>query len=108
VPHPGGVGRKLPLGRRQAVAAIGVCEQVDRVLRAHARILRGIEQKLRIESDIRRVGLIVELHVAEDRHARPYIRQIQQLAPTVVADDDVGRVAKLLEIVAVRATASAR
>ena len=54
--------------------------------------------KLRIEPDIDAVGAVIELEVAEKGCVRPDVVYVEQLAPPVMANDDIGREPKLLQV----------
>ena len=95
--RPRGISRQLPPRGGLSDATQIERDMVDRVLRPDARKIKRMARKFRIEPDIGLIMLIVELHVAQHRNVGPQVAQIQHLAPTVVADDDVGRVAEVLQ-----------
>ena len=73
-------------------------QQIDGVLRPDARKSAGWRREFRIEPDIDAVDAIEELEIAEQRRVGPDIADVQQLAPAVMADDDVRLEAELLQI----------
>ena len=107
-PRPVRIGRELPSGRRLPMRAEVERQQVDRILRPDARVVRGMRREFRIEPDIDAVDAIVEFQIAEQRRVGPDVADVEQFAPAVVADDDVRLEAELLQIGRVCATISAR
>ena len=86
--RPVRVGRELEACRRLAVTGVVEGEQVDRVLRPDRGMAGDGLRHLGIEADIQTALPVVELEIAEHRHV-PHVADVQQLAPAVVADDDV-------------------
>src|SRR5258708_17363509 len=70
---------------------------VDGVFRANTRVIGWIDREFRIEYHVGPVCLVVEFHIADHRHTRKYIGQIEHFAPTLMADHDVRREAKPLQ-----------
>ncbi len=96
--RPVRIERLLPLGRRLPVLVQRQRQEVDRVHGADARILVGGQREFRVEADILAGHPVVELEIAEQRHVRPDIDQVQQLAPAVMADDHVRAEAQALQV----------
>jgi len=96
--RPGGIGFELETRRRLAMAAIGERQQVDRILGADAGVVGGIGRELRVEADIVAGDVVVELVVSQQRSRGPNVAQVQQLAPAVMADDDLRLEPERLEL----------
>ena len=95
---PFGVSGELPPRGRLAVLVQRQGQQVDDVHGADAGVLGGIDREFRVVADILAVRRVVELEIAEDRCCGPDIGQVEQLAPAVMADDDVGREAERAQV----------
>ncbi len=96
--RPGRIGVELEACGRLPVARVGQRQQVHRVLGADDGEGRPVDRELRVEPDILVLQVVIELVIAEQRRARPHIGQVQQFAPAVMADDDVGLEAKALHL----------
>ena len=73
------------------------CEQIYRILRTDARKVTEWNWKLGVEPYVTIGCLIEELEVSENWDVRPHIADVKQLAPAVVADDDVRRESQSLQ-----------
>jgi len=93
-PCPVGIGRELPLRRRLSRAAKVQGNMIDGVFCPYAREIERIAGKFRIEADIESRFIIIIFKIPKQRRLRPNILHVQQLAPAVMADDDIRYVAQ--------------
>ena len=92
------IGRDLPFGRRLTFRIQIQCDMVDGIFGSDARKIGDPGGKFRIETDVDADRLVIKFHIAKHWDFRPYVVEIEHLAPPVMADDDVRLVTELFQI----------